>query len=156
MIPSKLLLDPLDISEHRTQELGATGSSFERPAFLRGAVGRYEELMARWRAEPAAFLVPSYDVDLIWHAHMGDSTHIPLAKLIAHHQFRAPSAKVEACGLGTSIRKIDSLLAVNACVGAYIISLGPGRQPNGLRRRLPPPHGAVHQPQRRVATRCHS
>jgi hypothetical protein len=38
--------------------------------FLRAAAERYLMLCGLWRRHPREFLVPTYDIDLAWHAHM--------------------------------------------------------------------------------------
>ena len=39
-------------------------------AFVRRACERYAMLVALWRDCPGEFLVPTYDMDLVWHAHL--------------------------------------------------------------------------------------
>lgn len=38
--------------------------------FIRAASERYAKLVALWREFPDEFLVPTYDMDLVWHAHL--------------------------------------------------------------------------------------
>ena len=38
-------------------------------AFLRRAVRRYKMYLALKRRHPKVFLVPTYDMDFVWHAH---------------------------------------------------------------------------------------
>lgn len=42
---------------------------YDQPAFLDAALARYVQLLRLWGAR-RAFLVPTYDQDLMWHAHM--------------------------------------------------------------------------------------
>lgn len=43
---------------------------YDSSEFLADACERYQRLLRLWAAWPKAFLVPTYDQDLVWHAHM--------------------------------------------------------------------------------------
>lgn len=43
---------------------------YREPWFLRRAVQRYLRLLYLHDKNPDKFLVPAYDMDLVWHAHM--------------------------------------------------------------------------------------
>ncbi len=43
---------------------------YEHAAFLADGARRYAQLLALMGTHPKVFLVPSYDMDLLWHAHM--------------------------------------------------------------------------------------
>ncbi len=43
---------------------------YREPWFLERAAGRYRRFLALRRRHPTQFLVPTYDIDVVWHAHM--------------------------------------------------------------------------------------
>jgi hypothetical protein len=79
-------------------------------AFIRHACERYAMLVAMWRDCPGEFLVPTYDMDLVWHAHL--STPLAYAaemlevvgRVVDHDDSvndRAPGAKLDVRGART-------------------------------------------------------
>lgn len=43
---------------------------YREPWFLERAVQRHRRFLALHRAHPTHFLVPAFDMDLVWHTHM--------------------------------------------------------------------------------------
>lgn len=63
---------------------------YRRGSFLRTAVRRYRQFLQLKLKEPASFLVPCYDTDLVWHAHQVhpsiyfNDTQMFLGRLLPH------------------------------------------------------------------------
>ena len=47
-------------------------AEYEREDFLCDALARYGKLVGLWATTEDTFLVPTYDIDLMWHAHMAN------------------------------------------------------------------------------------
>ena len=80
-------------------------------AFLADAVRRYAQLLLLMRQQPQAFLVPTYDMDLVWHAHLAwpgayaKDTAALCGRVISHDDSvnnRAPGGKLATSAAATA------------------------------------------------------
>ena len=74
--------------------------------FVRAACERYAKLVGLWRLFPGQFLVPAYDMDLAWHAHLATPSlyaremRLATGRVVGHDDSvndRAPGAKLDVC-----------------------------------------------------------
>ena len=72
--------------------------------FVRAACERYAKLVGLWRLFPGQFLVPAYDMDLAWHAHLATPSlyaremRLATGRVVGHDDSvndRAPGAKLD-------------------------------------------------------------
>ena len=72
--------------------------------FVRAACERYAALVGLWRRFPGEFLVPAYDMDLAWHAHLATPSlyaremRLATGRVVGHDDSvndRAPGAKLD-------------------------------------------------------------
>lgn len=78
---------------------------YDEASFLAAACERYLRLLELWKRHPHEFLVPTYDIDLAWHAHMSypsqyaaDAKHLTGKACLAHDDSvndRSPGARLE-------------------------------------------------------------
>lgn len=88
------------------------------PKFLRHAYNRYLKFLALKKLDDRLFAVPVYDMDLMWHIHMGMSTkyHEDCAVLLGYTMGH-DDAVTERAGGGTQSRSV--LYIISRCLNPW-------------------------------------
>ena len=110
--PQPLACDLIAAAERQKNFLWqVSGPQYGNEAFLADAVRRYAQLLLLMRQLPHAFLVPTYDMDLMWHAHLAwpgayakDTAEL-CGRVISHDDSvnnRAPGGKLATSAAATA------------------------------------------------------
>ena len=80
---------------------------YDDTSFLEDAVMRYENMITLMKQHPKQFIVPTYDIDLIWHTHLAFPSHY------VEYCMRKTGRKVHHNDSVGHDRSPDSFLSVN-------------------------------------------